>query len=93
MNDDVVPESSLDVEQHHHVRRQLHRLDDVRGAPTPAIVWLPGTALLCIGPWMVTDGGLSLGWWFCAVGLAMVIIGAVAQGVAWGMDIHKERHP
>jgi hypothetical protein len=49
--------------------------------------------LLFIGPWTVAAGGLGLGWAFCAVGLALVLVGAVAQGVAWGMDIHKERHP
>lgn len=31
---------------------------------------------------MVTDGGLSWGWMFCAAGLALVLVGAVAQGVA-----------
>ena len=56
-------------------------------------MWLPGTALLSIGLSMFADGGLSLGWVFGAVGLALLLVGAVAQGVAWGMDIHKERHP
>ncbi len=79
MNDDVVTEKGSEMEQ--------------RWAPSPIAAWLPGTALLFIGLWMVTDGGLSLGWAFNAVGLALVLVGAVAQGVAWGMDIHKERHP
>ena len=63
------------------------------GAQSPTVAWLPGTALLVIGLLIGTDGDLSLGWVFCAVGLALVLVGAVAQGVAWGMDIHKERHP
>ena len=62
-------------------------------APSPTVVWVPGTVLLFIGPWMVTDGGLGLGWAFCAVGLALVLVGAVAQGVAWGMGVHQERQP
>lgn len=77
MSNDVVPEKA--------------EMD--RGAQSPTVAWLPGSALLIIGLVMVDDGGLSLGWAFCAVGLALVIVGAVAQGVAWGMDIHKERHP
>ena len=64
-----------------------------RGALSPAVMWLPGTALLSIGLSMVAEGGLSLGWVFGAGGLALVLVGAVAQGVAWGMAIHKERHP
>lgn len=79
MSNEVAPEKSSEMGQ--------------RWAPSPTVAWLPGTALLFIGMWMVTDGGLSLGWGFCAFGLALVLVGAVAQGVAWGMDIHKERHP
>lgn len=60
---------------------------------SPTVAWLPGIALLWIGSWMVSDGGLELGWALCAAGLATVVLGAVAQGVAWGMDIHRERHP
>ena len=64
-----------------------------RGALSPAVMWVPGTALLSIGLSMVAEGGLSVGWIVGAVGLAPVLVGAVAQGVAWGMDIHNERHP
>jgi hypothetical protein len=32
-----------------------------RGALSPAVMWLPGTALLSIGLSMVAEGGLSLG--------------------------------
>lgn len=79
MSSDVVPEKDSEMGE--------------RGAQSPTVAWFPGTVLLFIGLWMVADGGLSLGWAFCAVGLALVLVGAVAQGVAWGMDIHKERHP
>ena len=79
MSNEVTPEKSSETGQ--------------RWAPSPAVAWLPGTALLLVGLWMGTDGGLSLGWAFCALGFALVLVGAVAQGVAWGMDIHKERHP
>jgi hypothetical protein len=78
MSNDVVPEKDSEMK---------------RGAQSPTVAWFPGTVLLVIGLVMGTDGGLSLGWAFCAVGLALVLVGAVAQGVAWGMDIHKERHP
>ena len=79
MGNDVVPEGGSNTVQ--------------RGATSTAVAWLPGAVLLFIGLWMVTDGGVSLGWMFCAAGLALMLVGAVAQGVAWGMDIHKERHP
>ena len=63
-----------------------------RGAPpSPAAVVLPGVLLVFAGLWMVTDGG-SLPWG-CAsfpVGLALVLVGAVAWGVAWGLDLHAE---
>jgi hypothetical protein len=79
MSHEVVPEKASDMSQ--------------SSSPSPTVFWLPGTALLAIGPWLVTDGVPSLGWALCALGLALVLVGAVAQGVAWGMDIHKERHP
>jgi hypothetical protein len=65
-----------------------------RSSPAPAVMWLPGAAFLCVGLWMVSGGGpLGLGWASVAIGLAGLVVGAVAQGVAWGMDIHMERHP
>jgi hypothetical protein len=79
MSDEVVPENSSEVRE--------------RGAPSPTMAWLPGTVLLFIGLGMVTEGGLTVGWAFVAVGLSMMLLGCVAQGVAWGMDIHMERHP
>ncbi|WP_193605628.1 hypothetical protein [Nocardioides dongkuii] len=58
--------------------------------PAPSSAWVPGAGLLFIGLWMVTDGGpLLLGWAFFALGLSLLIIGATACGVAWGMDLHS----
>ena len=56
-------------------------------------MWLPGAALLSAGLWMVSTGVLGLGWLFFAVGSGCLLVGSVAQGVAWGMDIYEERHP
>jgi hypothetical protein len=64
-----------------------------RGAPSPTVFWVPGTLMLWFGLWGVAEGSLGWAWVVWPVGLALLIIGAVAQGVAWGMDIHKERHP
>ena len=59
---------------------------------SPSAAWLPGVVLLFAGLWMVTDGGpVPLGWGFFAVGLALLLVGVVAQGVAWGLDLHKDR--
>jgi len=80
VTESAIPKKSTGVEQ--------------RSSPSPTVAWFPGTALLLIGLWLVADGGLlGLGWACCAVGVAFLLVGAVAQGVAWGMDIHKERHP
>ena len=59
------------------------------GPPPPSASLLPGAVLLFLGLWLVTDGGpLPLGWAVFSTGLAMVLIGAVAQGVAWGLALH-----
>ena len=48
--------------------------------------------LLFFGSLIVTDGGaLALGLALFAVGLAFVLVGAVAWGVAWGLDLHRDR--
>lgn len=61
-----------------------------RWAPaSPITVVLPGVVLLFVGLWMVTDGGsLPTGWAFFAIGLTLLLVGAVAWGVAWGLDLH-----
>lgn len=60
--------------------------------PSPVAALLPGVVLLFVGLWMVTDGGpLPLGWGCFAIGLAFLLVGAVAQGVAWGLHLHEER--
>lgn len=52
---------------------------------------MPGALLLFVGLWMVTDGGpLALGWASFAVGLAFLLVGAVAWGVVWGLDLHDD---
>jgi len=54
-------------------------------------VLLPGVVLLFAGIWMVTDGGpLPLGWALFAVGLGLLAVGAVAWGVAWGLELHAD---
>ena len=55
--------------------------------------WFPGTLMLGFGLWGVAEGDAGWAWAVWSAGLALLIVGAVAQGVAWGMDIHKERHP
>jgi hypothetical protein len=64
-----------------------------RSSPAPAVMWLPGAALVGVGLWMVSSGVLGLGYAFFAIGSGCLLVGSVAQGVAWGMDIYKERHP
>lgn len=59
--------------------------------PSPVAVLLAGVVLVFAGLWMVTDGGsLPFGWASFAVGLALLMVGAVAWGVAWGLDLHAE---
>lgn len=60
------------------------------GSPSAAV--LPGVVLLFSGLWMVTDNGpVAIGWAFFSVGLAFLMVGAVAWGVAWGLALHAER--
>jgi hypothetical protein len=61
--------------------------------PSPTMFWLPGTLMLWFGSWGVAEGGIGWAWGVWPVGLALLVVGAVAQGVAWGTDISKERHP
>lgn len=64
-----------------------------RWAPfPPGGVLLAGVLLLFLGLWTVTDAGpLALGWAAFAVGLAFMLVGAVAQGVVWGLDLRDDR--
>ncbi|MGC4111706.1 MAG: hypothetical protein QM747_15060 [Nocardioides sp.] len=59
--------------------------------PSPLIVVVPGTLLVFAGLWTVTDAGsLPLGWAAFAVGQALLLMGAVASGVAWGLQLHDD---
>ena len=60
--------------------------------PSPSLAILPGILLVFLGAWILSDGELPqpLGWACVAVGAALLITGAVAKGVAWGLDIHSE---
>lgn len=59
---------------------------------SPYAALIPGVLLVAAGLWMVGGGApLALGWSAFAVGLACLIVGGVAQGVAWGLDIHDRR--
>lgn len=59
--------------------------------PTTMVALVPGVLLTFVGMWMLTDGGpLALGWAAAVLGLAFLLVGTVAQGVAWGMALHAE---
>jgi len=61
-------------------------------AVSPSAALLPGIVLVFVGLWMVTDGGPpAAGWASFAIGLALLLVGAVAQGVAWGLELHEQR--
>ena len=72
-----------------------------RKGPEPAPRWAPashgatllaGVVLLFLGLWTVTgSGSLAIGWAAVAVGWGLTLVGAVAQGVAWGLDLHDDR--
>ena len=72
-----------------------------RETPETELSWVPlsasaalllGIVLVFAGLWMVTAGGpLPLGWLFFAAGLATSIVGGVAYGVAWGLELHDNR--
>ena len=64
-----------------------------RSSPSPTVLWFPGTVFVLIGLWLTLEGDTGWGPALLVVGSALVLVGGVAQGVAWGMDIHKERHP
>ncbi len=58
----------------------------------PIAAVAPGVVLVALGLWIVTDGGpLALGWSMFAIGSALLLIGTIAWGVAWGLDLHNDR--
>jgi hypothetical protein len=62
-------------------------------APAPPVAaLLPGVFMLFAGLWLLDDGGPRvLGWAFFALGSTLSLMGAVAKGVAWGLDLHADR--
>jgi uncharacterized membrane protein HdeD (DUF308 family) len=55
-------------------------------------VLAPGILLVILGAWALSDGEppLPLGWACVVVGAALLLTGAVAKGVAWGLDLHAD---
>ncbi|MQW74535.1 hypothetical protein GHK92_01465 [Nocardioides sp. dk4132] len=75
-------------------RAQQAPVTDPDSAPAPPVsVGLPGAVLLFAGLWMVTDPGgpLVIGWACFTVGLALLLVGVIAAGVAWGLRLDAHR--
>jgi hypothetical protein len=61
--------------------------------PSPSAALIPGIVLVFSSLWMLTDHGpLVVGWACFTIGLAFLLTGTVAQGVAWGLNLHKAQH-
>jgi hypothetical protein len=60
--------------------------------PSPGLALIPGILLVFLGGWTLSEGELPvpLGWALVVVGAAFLITGAVAKGVAVGLDIPGE---
>ncbi|GGO86023.1 hypothetical protein GCM10011584_07380 [Nocardioides phosphati] len=72
---------------------QQHGDLPARWAPaSPAVALVPGVVLVVLGAWAVSDGELPapFSWVLVAVGVAFLITGAVAKGVAWGLALRDE---
>ena len=70
----------------------LPQTDRPRVVTAPVALIAPGALLVFVGLWVVTDGGPHpFGWACVALGLALLLPGAVAQGVAWGLALHESR--
>ena len=60
--------------------------------PSTGLALFPGVLLLFVGLWMVSDHGpLALGWACVSIGFATTLVGAVALGTAWGLEIDHRR--
>ncbi|HET8985313.1 MAG TPA: hypothetical protein VFN03_06105 [Trueperaceae bacterium] len=60
--------------------------------PSPGLAILPGSLLVFLGAWTLSDGELPqpLGWVCVVVGAAFLLTGTIAKGVAWGLDLQGE---
>jgi hypothetical protein len=56
----------------------------------PSLAMGPGLLLLLAGVLLLSGGGpAQLGWACVVLGQALFLVGAVAKGVAWGLELHK----
>ncbi len=56
---------------------------------SPATALVPGGFLMFLGLSTLTGNGpLPLAWLMVTVGLAFLLMGAIAKGVAWGLALH-----
>jgi hypothetical protein len=55
---------------------------------SPGLAIIPGALVLLAGALMLTEGGPPLLAWACAVlGQTLLLLGVIAKGVAWGLDL------
>ena len=60
---------------------------------TPALALVPGALILVVGVWMVlAEGPFPLAAACVAVGWTLVLVGGVAHGVVWGLQL-RDREP
>ena len=60
---------------------------------TPALALVPGALILVVGVWMVlAEGPFPLAAACVAVGWTLVLVGGVAHGVGWGLQL-RDREP
>lgn len=75
------------------MRGRIRRTGQQVGDPTPAtaaFALVPGVVLTLLGAWTLAEAEipLLLGLALVIVGVAFLLTGAIAKGVAWGLDLH-----